>query len=462
MNRTFLDPGDALTESPVSAAQRKAAAAFCAALLCGAAAVLPFAGAAGDELAFFAPASLAVVFFAGLATAMLLLLQYAPTGAAPLLVLAASFLYASGLAFFELLSDGLLPHAAADGSGLGPRLWALRHGGFALGLAAYAVLLRRPPGARRARRAGTNVAATVAAALAASLAAGCLAASRAGAAGAPDAGAASAAAAAVFALDVVALALLCRTTGGGKTFLQLWLLVCGFASMLDAALTFVSGVPHTAGWYVARLNALVAAGVLLCVFICEMNRLYLRSVRREHELRLANDKLRALSLVDGLTGVANRRRFDGALAEAFASGAARRTSVALLLLDVDFFKRYNDRYGHVAGDEVIRRVAATAEALVRVPDDVVARYGGEEFAVLLPNTDRDAALVVAERIRDAIERLALPHAASERGVVTVSIGAAATLPGEGDAALSPRALVELADAALYEAKRAGRNRVCDA
>lgn len=180
-------------------------------------------------------------------------------------------------------------------------------------------------------------------------------------------------------------------------------------------------------------------------------------VRNHLELKRYRDFLEDLSLVDGLTGIGNRRRFDEFLIREWRRSRRARTPLALVMLDVDYFKAFNDNYGHAAGDECLREVAATIAMVVRRPGDLCARYGGEEFAAILPHTDLAGARTLGERIRAAVTGLEIPHARSAIApVVTVSIGVAA-----GDIAGNeePEALLRAADRRLYEAKIAGRNRV---
>lgn len=181
--------------------------------------------------------------------------------------------------------------------------------------------------------------------------------------------------------------------------------------------------------------------------------------RRAAEERLAalNAELAAVASSDALTGLPNRRRFDAALAEEVAVAARDGAPLSLLMLDVDRFKLYNDAYGHPEGDGCLRAVAAALLSVLRRPTDLVARYGGEEVAVLLPGTDAEGALRVAERCRAAVAALQRPHPGNPAcgGVVTMSIGCA-TLEADGAAAAT---LLATADARLYEAKRTGRNRV---
>lgn len=175
--------------------------------------------------------------------------------------------------------------------------------------------------------------------------------------------------------------------------------------------------------------------------------------RKAAEARTAalTAELASLANSDGLTGLANRRRFDEVLAREESCATADGRPLSLLLLDVDRFKAFNDRYGHQDGDACLRQVANALREAVTVPDALVARYGGEEFAVILPRVDAGVAAAEAERVRFSVERLCLTHTGNRQGVVTVSIGCA-TADVQGS-------LVATADARLYEAKRTGRNRV---
>lgn len=189
--------------------------------------------------------------------------------------------------------------------------------------------------------------------------------------------------------------------------------------------------------------------------IVDMRRSLVSVSRR---LDRANRELRRLSSQDGLTGISNRRHFDEVFSREWRRAARNRKTISLVMCDVDFFKQYNDVYGHQAGDECLIHVARCLSKQARRPGDSVMRYGGEEFAVLLPETDGRGAGLLAEKIRSAVEALAIPHAGSETGkVVTVSAGVASA--GPGVAAEKQSDLLQWTDAALYEAKRQGRNRV---
>lgn len=185
--------------------------------------------------------------------------------------------------------------------------------------------------------------------------------------------------------------------------------------------------------------------------------------RIEEELRQAtasleamNQSLKILSLQDSLTGLGNRRQFDLSLANEFKRAMRNQTSLALIMIDVDYFKRYNDLYGHLAGDDCLRRISQAIQLACHRAGDMAARYGGEEIAVLLSQTDVEGARSTAQRIHTAITALAIPHAGNPAGRVTISAGFAAWIPVEGTETL----LVQAADVALYAAKGNGRNRVC--
>jgi diguanylate cyclase (GGDEF)-like protein len=179
-----------------------------------------------------------------------------------------------------------------------------------------------------------------------------------------------------------------------------------------------------------------------------------RVAERTAQLEEANRKLSALSMIDGLTGVANRRYFDEVLAS--ECGRAQRTTrpLALVLLDVDHFKKYNDFHGHQGGDECLRQVADALRNSTRRKADLVARYGGEEFTVILPETGPELARDIAESIRRSIEALAIPHQHAPQGLLTISVGVATTTAGDRG---SPAQLIRIADDALYRAKHQGRN-----
>ncbi len=179
------------------------------------------------------------------------------------------------------------------------------------------------------------------------------------------------------------------------------------------------------------------------------------SMRREALLREQADKLSSLSLTDELTGIANRRRLNQHLADELRRAGRTQRPMSVILLDIDHFKGYNDHYGHLAGDDCLIRISSTLQSLTLRAGDLVARYGGEEFCVVLADTDESAALLVAENLREQVERLRLLHPANSTGpLVTISLGVAGYCPSSQDSATI---LLLKADRALYRAKQNGRN-----
>ena len=177
-------------------------------------------------------------------------------------------------------------------------------------------------------------------------------------------------------------------------------------------------------------------------------------------LKLQSDLLRSMALFDGLTGVPNRRKFDEQLVRDWRQSQREQTALSVILIDVDHFKRYNDHYGHQAGDAALQAVARVLDGTLKRPHDLLARYGGEEFVGVLPNTGLSEAVELAERMQTEVRALNLEHVGSpEAQVVTISLGVA-TVVARSD--LAPQALVEAADQQLYAAKQAGRARVCAA
>jgi len=210
--------------------------------------------------------------------------------------------------------------------------------------------------------------------------------------------------------------------------------------------------------------SLAAGAALLFLFRKVMRQIAVRdrieaSLRQATtQLQHANADLAARAAQDGLTGLANRRSFDETLAQELNRARRNGQRLSLIMLDVDFFKKFNDQYGHVAGDACLQAVAGAVARSVGRTEDLAARYGGEEFAVILPGTGTAGALDVAEAIRAAVVALQIPHAASAIDVVTVSLGAATLEPDLGRHA-DAKELIRQADALLYQSKNSGRNRV---
>lgn len=180
-------------------------------------------------------------------------------------------------------------------------------------------------------------------------------------------------------------------------------------------------------------------------------------VKNHLELKKYRDLLEQQSLLDGLTGIANRRDFDDVFNKEWRRALRNGDTLALVFLDIDFFKKYNDCYGHLAGDDCLRQVGSTLKNSLQRAGDVVARYGGEEFVIILPGASLGDAALVGEKVRGNIEDMKVKHEMSEVSeYVTVSVGVAAVRP---ELHIVPASLMAKADSALYHAKRQGRNRV---
>ena len=225
--------------------------------------------------------------------------------------------------------------------------------------------------------------------------------------------------------------------------------VKGFASgandylvKLPDQLELLARLRYHSGAYVRRL---------------ERNEAFRALRESERKLALANIKLQQLVDIDGLTGISNRRRFDDVLSLEWLRAQRSQHSLALLMCDIDFFKLFNDRHGHLAGDQCLKKVAAVLNASLRRPGDLAARFGGEEFTLVLPSTDMEGALAIAEFCRQRVEAIGMRN--QHDRVVTLSIGVACMVPVDG---VTPIDLIDKADRALYEAKNAGRNQVMPA
>jgi len=209
--------------------------------------------------------------------------------------------------------------------------------------------------------------------------------------------------------------------------------------------------------------AIFVSGIIITIFISLYIYLISRGaatiqrlvIEKTKELNEANKALKMLSRTDGLTGIANRRFMDEFIAKEWLRAIRNKLSISFILIDIDFFKLYNDNYGHPKGDECLKKVAATLKSLVRRPSDLIARYGGEEFALVLSDTKE--AELVANNCRQSIEELQIAHKFSEAAnVVTISVGLCTVSPDKGT---DPKLVIDTADKALYKAKDGGRNRV---
>jgi diguanylate cyclase (GGDEF)-like protein len=234
-----------------------------------------------------------------------------------------------------------------------------------------------------------------------------------------------------------------------RSMLNLWLSVALWAQLLEVLLGIGGQARYSYGWYFSRLHGGTSALIILIVFLRSMFKL------RDNVLRM-NVELHHQASEDPLTGLANQRVFFEQLRRAVAQKQRHPTSLALLMLDVDHFKRYNDAYGHAAGNLCLQHVSLVMRTSARRPDDWVARIGGEEFAILLPNTGVEGARAVAANVIEKLQGLGLEHKASEFDRVTISIGAAVC---DARSNVREEQLFEAADKALYKAKREGSTTV---
>jgi diguanylate cyclase (GGDEF)-like protein len=235
-----------------------------------------------------------------------------------------------------------------------------------------------------------------------------------------------------------------------------FILACGATHLMDVVTIWWPVYPLSAAVKVVCAAASVATAVLFAREEPRLAAAVIRFLEMEASLREANAELLELSAVDALTGLTNRRGFDSIFSSEWIRAKRSHTPLAVLMMDIDHFKMRNDRYGHLAGDECLRRVAEVLASRRTRAEDVVARYGGEEFALILPGAGLAGAHRIANEIRCAVAALAIPNEDAPTGpTVTVSIGVASETPSSAG---EPRDLLAAADAALFRAKRLGRNR----
>lgn len=231
---------------------------------------------------------------------------------------------------------------------------------------------------------------------------------------------------------------------------DLWVAVAVIALAGDVYLTLIGEGRFSVGWYAARWEVLLAATLILVIFLYQIDHMY-------RELAQVTERLVEQALVDGLTEVSNRRAFDQHIKSALSMSARRNAPMAVVMMDIDHFKLYNDEFGHMGGDECLRRVAALIRDQLRRPSDFIARYGGEEFVAVLSDVDRPGALIVAEKVRAAVENARIPHSPrASRPHVTLSLGVCSMTATRMTKVAE---IMEPADHALYRAKEQGRNRV---
>jgi len=415
----------------------------------------PLARISGGEVVAFLPSIYAVAIFAELLTAFLLWNQYRASGHPPIAVLALAYVGAALIATEYILA---FPHAFAEHFlGAGPQsaiwLYLIGHVFFTTYIVLFALwepLCRRLPTFAKGNGVPMLTVITVLVPLIALIV---------------TVGYADELPIAIVGRHVTALwsrtaipALLCYQVLACailigvtrlRTAVHLWLTVILTVSFSEVVVSnLISGSRFTLGWYLGRAESLLAASVFLVVLFGSVYRILLT-------LTSTNATLYRQSVSDELTGLLNRRGFNARLEEELRRAQRRGEAVAFLVIDIDDFKRYNDSYGHPAGDAALGIVARVVKTTLRRAADCAARIGGEEFAVLLPETDRAGAAAVAQRIRRGVERVGILQGAGARhGVLTVSIGVAST---EERAAQDGLDLMRRSDRALYQAKSEGRN-----
>ncbi|MEW6344620.1 MAG: sensor domain-containing diguanylate cyclase [Paraburkholderia sp.] len=445
----------------VSRHHRIAAYGVSGLILCVILAILPVAGVAAPRVAAFLPLFAMAVFITEGLTAYLLWTQFMITRGAFLAALAGAYAYTSVAVAIQLM---VFPGVFSPGGllGAGPQsavwIWAFWHGGSPiLILVALYVRRRFPNPLPRARLRLAGLALMGGPACLSLLV--CMLAIR-GAAALPQLVDAqsyqrlqhSPPGISVAVLSAVALLYLVITTRL-RTLLELWLGVALFAGLGDVLVTLVANSRYSVGWYVARLESVLASSTVLGVLIWEISHLY-------RELHAANARLAEHASRDGLTSIFNRRYFEERYPLALGQANAAQRALSILMVDIDHFKRFNDTFGHLHGDECLVAVAGALQAGLRRSGDFVARFGGEEFVVVLPDCDREMATRLADMLHTAVARLEVAAPCNEVGgvnvCVSVSIGAATSTPAEPIPAAE---LLAHADAALYRAKEAGRNRV---
>lgn len=440
---------------------------------------VPFAQVPMARLVGFVPFYQSALITNDLITAVLLFGQFKILRSRALLLLASAYLFTAGIAVIHTLSfPGLFSAAGLLGSGSQTTAWLYMvwHGGFPAAVIAYALV--KDDGSDTQPVAGKgrfDVSVAVAIVLLVTCSVTLLTTSghdllprimnEHGYAPAMPVVAGGVGLLSIFAAGVV-------WGRRSQTVLDLWLTVSMCTLALDIGLSAVFNAGRfDLGFYAGRLYGLIATGAVLIVLLLESNRLYGVLLETSRSDRAKAAELRRLSVLDPLTRIPNRRAFEEAIDREWRRTLRYRSPLCLLMIDVDYFKRYNDRYGHVSGDQCLRAVAHVLSGFARRGGDLAARYGGEEFAIILPEMSLHEARALAERLCEEVRALDVPHEASDVAQhVTISVGLVDALAVASDGVGSedrelpadradPSILVEQADVALYAAKAAGRNRV---
>ncbi|MGV2287989.1 sensor domain-containing diguanylate cyclase [Trinickia sp. YCB016] len=436
--------------------QAAVAGVFALIILLTLAIAAPRAHVALPPVAPFLPMCALTVFTTACIAAYLLNARFAATRQLMLCALGGAYAYTAVAVALQLLTfPGVITPAGLFGAGPHSSgwIWVFWHGGFPL-LVMVAALIRERVKQRPVNPAHVNswAWALIGGPVAIAVALGALAIHLQlpqALNPAADAGSLSSdhTALVILLLNIVAIVVV-LSTGRLRSLLDLWLAIAVLTCFIDTCLNLLSADRFTVGWYIGRVFSMLAPGILVCVLVWEVTVLYRR-------MSDAYASLLQSSVLDALTRIYNRTYFNDQLRKEFERAKRNVAPLSLVMFDVDNFKPYNDEFGHLQGDACLKAVANALAGAVRRPSDFVARYGGEEFALVLPDTDAQAALTIAERARQAVVLLGL-GAPTQLGCVTVSAGCATH---EHGTLTSPDELVSAADAALYAAKRAGRNRV---
>jgi diguanylate cyclase (GGDEF)-like protein len=422
---------------------------------------VPFAKVPLPQVPAFIPIYESALIINDLITSVLLFGQSVIARSRALGALAGGYLYTSAIALLHMLSfPGLFSPTGLLNAGPQSTAWIYMfwHAGFPLFVIAYALLDDRKEPSTTAKVGGAGKLMFMIGAML-GLAAGMAALATVGERLLPEIMQNSHytptmrwVAGSTWGICLLALAVLYRQKR--RSTIDLWLVVVLCAWICDVALSVVfNGGRYDLGFYLGRIYGIGAASFVLLLLLVENTFLHSR-------LAAALDELKRLATTDPLTGVANRRAFDAALTAHWQRAAHQRSTLSLLMIDIDFFKRFNDHYGHVEGDRCLLLVAQCLARTLRRGSDLVARYGGEEFVVLLPETDAASAAQVAQRMCDAVAALAIPNLGSPHTAnVTISAGVASRAIDTG---MEMTDLTKAADHALYLAKAAGRGRVEEA
>jgi diguanylate cyclase (GGDEF)-like protein len=464
---SFVSPEDGvfLSTMPAGRAQRRLALAVVSVATILFLASAPFAKVQLERVDAFIPVYETALIIFDLITAILLFGQFAFLRSRALLVLASGYLFTSTMTAAHALSfPGLFAPNGLLGAGPQTTVWlyVFWHVGFTLFVLAFALLkhLKSGPDAPD-RTAGVEIATSVCLVLVLTGSLTFLATVGHDALPSIMQGDSYGPGSYLIALGAWPLPLLTLAGllwRGPHSVLDLWIVVVMCVQVLEVALSAtLNGGRFDLGFYVGRIYGLAAVSFVLLMLLIECLRLYGQLVAKQAELR-------RLSVADPLTTIANRRAFDEALEAEWRQALVDRSTLALLLIDVDCFKPFNDNYGHVVGDRCLRMVAEVLAGGARRAGETIARYGGDEFAILLPRTDPERASALARHLCQIVSDIGLPHAHSNVAThVTISIGLA-TIPiaqQPDQLASKPTLLVEAADRALYAAKAAGRNRVAE-